>query len=164
MQRIIQKLKIKFIIFAAFSALCCFMVLEIFPKTPVLQLLYGVVWLLLVLILAIFYHDIDALSAGQREYGRLYAVVPAMLFTFFMTFGYSFLHDGSWNLVVNADIGQLGKTAIMAIGYFLFFYYMVAWVYDRMDSSAKVSVKSSAYHRVTPIRKLLGGGVRKSRS
>lgn len=152
MQRIIQKLKIKYIIFAAFSALCCFMVLEMFPKTPVLKLLYGVVWLLLVLILTICYHDIDALLPGQCEYDRHYTVAPAVLFTFFMIFGSSFLHDGSWNLAVNADIGRMSKTTIMVIGYFFFFYYIITWLYYCMDAPLKVSDKNTVGIRLMPVR------------
>ncbi|MDE5866310.1 MAG: hypothetical protein K2H31_06905 [Lachnospiraceae bacterium] len=126
--------------------------LEIFSKMPVFNLFYGAVYLFLVLILAIFYHYIDEQSAGHREYGKFYTVGPAVLFTFFMIFGYSFLHDSSWNLAVNSDIGQLSKTTIMSVGYFFFFYYMISWLYNRMDSPVKVSVKNIADIRFTPLR------------
>ncbi len=155
MQTIISKLNIKFIIFASFSALCFFMRLEIFSKTPALNLFYGAAFLFLVLILAIFYHYTATYSAGHREYGKFYTSVPAMLFTFFMIFGYSFLHDNSWELAVNSDISQLSKTAIMSIGYFIFFYYMITWLYNRMDSPVKTSVKNTAGIRFTPLRRYL---------
>ncbi|MBD5519896.1 MAG: hypothetical protein HDR03_01485 [Lachnospiraceae bacterium] len=152
MQTIIQKLNIKSIVFAAFSVLCCFLRLEIFSKTPVLNLFYAVVYLFLVLILAIFYHYIDNISAGRRKYSKFYTAAPAVLFTFFMIFGYSFLHDSSWNLAVSSDIGQLGKTTAMSVGYFFFFYYMISWIYSCMDFPVKVSVKSTADIRFAPLR------------
>lgn len=155
MQATISKLNIKFIIFAAFSALCCFLRLEIFSKTPVLNLLYGAVYLFLVLILAIFYHYTDNLSTGTREYGKFYTFIPAVLFSFFMIFGYSFLHDSSWDLVVNSDMSQLVKTAIMSVGYFFFFYYIIAWLYDRMDSPVKVPAKNTSNIRFAPLRRYL---------
>ena len=152
MQTIIQKFNIKSILFAAFSVICCFLRLELFSKTPALSLFYGVICLFLVLVLAIFYHYIDNLSAGRREYSKFYTTAPAVLFTFFMIFGYSFLYDSSWNLAVNTNIGQLGKTTVMSIGYFFFFSYMISWLYIRMDSPVKVSIKSTADIRFTPLR------------
>lgn len=155
MQTIIQKVNVKSIIFAAFSALCCFLRLNLFSKTPALNLFYVIAYLFLVLILAIFYYYTDNRSAGRREYNRFYTAAPAVLFTFFMIFGYSFLHESSWDLVVNSDIGQLGKTIVMSVGYFFFFYNMISWLYSRMDSPVKVSVKNTADIRFTPLRRYL---------
>ncbi len=152
MQTITQKLNIKSIVFAAFSVLCCFLRLEIFSKTTTLNLFYGVIYLFLVLILSKFYHYIDNLSAEYREYSKFYTAAPSALFTFFMIFGYSFLHDSSWNLAVSSDIGQLGKTTAMSVGYFFFFYYMISWLYFRMDSPVKVPVKNTADIKFTPLR------------
>ncbi len=155
MQTIIRKSNIKFIIFAAFSVLCCFLRLNLFSITPALNLFYVAAYLFLVLILAIFYHYIDTLLAGHREYGKFYTSAPAALFTFFMIFGYSFLHDSSWNLAVNSDIGQLGKTTAMSVGYFIFFYYIISWLYSCMDSPVKFSVKNTADIRFKPLRRYL---------
>ncbi|MDE6661901.1 MAG: hypothetical protein K2K46_01030 [Lachnospiraceae bacterium] len=152
MQTIIQKLNIKSIVFAAFSVLCFFLRLEVFSETPALNLFYGIVYLFWVLILSIFYHYIDNLSAGHRKYGRFYTAAPAALFTFFMIFGYSFLHDNSWNLVVSSDIVQLCKTTAMSAGYFFFFYYIISWLYIRMDSPVKISAKNTANIRFAPLR------------
>ena len=155
MQTIIRKSNIKFIIFAAFSVLCCFLRLNLFSITPALNLFYVAAYLFLVLILAIFYHYIDTLLAVHREYGKFYTSAPAALFTFFMIFGYSFLHDSSWNLAVNSDIGQLGKTTAMSVGYFIFFYYIISWLYSFMDSPVKFSVKNTADIRFKPLRRYL---------
>lgn len=155
MQTITQKINVKSIIFAAFSGLCFFLRLDSFSKAPALNLLYGIIYLFLVLILAMFYYYTDNLSAGHRVYGKFYTAAPAVLFTFFMIFGYSFLHDSSWNLIVNSDIGQLGKTIVMSVGYFFFFYYMISWLYSRMDSLVKGSVKNTVNIRFTPLRRYL---------
>lgn len=155
MQTIIRKLNIKSIIFAALSVLCCFLRLGLFSKTAALNLLYGIVYLCLVLILAIFYYYADNLSAGHREYGKFYTAAPAGLFTFFMIFGYSFLHDNSWDLVVNTDIGQLGKTTVMSVGYFFFFYYLISWLYSLIDSPVKFSVKNTVNIRFTFLHRYL---------
>ncbi|MCM1263644.1 MAG: glycosyltransferase family 39 protein [Butyrivibrio sp.] len=152
MQTIIQKLNIKSIVFAAFSVLCFFLRLEVFSETPVLNLFYGIAYILGVLLLAILYHYIDNLSAGHRKYGKFYTAAPAALFTFFMIFGYSFLHDNSWNLVVSSDIGQLCKTIAMSAGYFFFFYHMISWLYIRIDSPVKSSAKNTANIRFAPLR------------
>lgn len=152
MQTIIQKLNIKSIVFAAFSILCFFLRLEVISQTPELNLFYGVVYILGVLLLAILYHYIDSISAGRQKYSKFYTAAPAALFTFFMIFGYSFLHDGSWNLAVSSDIGQLCKTTAMSVGYFFFFYYMISWLYIRIDSPVKSSVKNTANIKFTPLR------------
>lgn len=143
MQTIIQKINTKSIIFAAFSALCCFLRLDIFSKTAALNIFYGVICLFLILILAMLYRYVDDLAAGHREISRFYAAAPAVLFSFFMIFGYSFLHDNSWNLVVNSDIVQLCKTIVMSVGYMFLFYYIILWLYNRIDSQAKISAAKS---------------------
>ena len=156
MQTVIQKINVKSIIFAMFTALGCFLRLDLFSKTPALNLLYGIVYLLLVLLLATFYCYADHLSAGHRKYGKFYTAAPALLFTFFMIFGYSFLHENSWDLVVNSNIGQLGKTIVISVGYFFFYYYMISWLYSRIDSPVKVPVKTTADIRFTPLRWYFG--------
>lgn len=156
MQTIIQKLNIKSIVFAAFSVLCFFLRLEIFSEMSMLNLVYGIVYLLGVLLLAILYQYIDNLSSGHREYGKFCTAAPAALFSFFMIFGYSFLHDNSWNLAVSSDIGQISKTAAMSAGYFFFFYYMITWLYSRIDSPVKISVKNTVNIRFAPLRWYLG--------
>lgn len=152
MQTIIRKLNIKSIIFAAFSVLCCFLRLDLISKSSALNLLYVIVYLFMVLILAIFFHYADNLSDGQQEYSKFYTAAPAMLFTFFMIFGYSFLNDNSWDLVVNSDIGQLIKTIIMSVGYFIFFYYTISWLYSLMAFPVKFSDKDTTDTRFTPLR------------
>lgn len=156
MQTIIQKINTKSIILAALSALCCFLRLDIFSKTAALNIFYGIIYLFLVLILAMFYRYVDNPAAGHRDESRFYAAAPAVLFTFFMIFGYSFLYDSSWNLVVNSDVGQLCKTIIMSVGYIIFFYYIISWLYIHMDSPTKISsAKSSNTIKFTPLRRYL---------
>ena len=56
-----------------------------------------------------------------QELKRPYIRIPAVLFSLFMVFGYSFQETNSWNLVMTIKCGQPIKVAVVIIGYYIIF-------------------------------------------
>lgn len=59
--------------------------------------------------------------------------LPVTMFSTFMVLGYSFIQVGDWHLVLNVHNGQLAKSAVVFLGYWILFYFAVRGLYALMD-------------------------------
>ena len=94
----------------------------------------------IVLLVSLYWFYIIMMPMTRDTIKQWAIILPAILFTMFMIFGYSFEQSDGWYLVRHFRNGQIVKTVLIGVGYFLFFLQVVAGVYcwfDRISISQK---------------------------
>ncbi|MBQ4271951.1 MAG: hypothetical protein II718_09005 [Clostridiales bacterium] len=81
--------------------------------------------------LLIFFYVTDSRYRCQKK--ELTVIIPALLFSFFMVFGYSYEAKDSWELAVGLKNGQSFKALIIFIGFFILFCRLLNIVYTWLD-------------------------------
>lgn len=74
---------------------------------------------------------------GPSDFRKATTIIPSLLFSFFMVFGYSFYKCDSWNLVMTIKHGQPIKIVLVFVGYYLLFTRVTTLIYFAMDHLAE---------------------------
>ena len=72
--------------------------------------------------------------AGEPKKRDWTVIIPSVLFSLFMVFGYSFTKDNTWNLVMQVKNGQLLKAAFVFAGYYILFESLLRLLYYAADN------------------------------
>ena len=78
-----------------------------------------------------FYKYVFELTRFEKNYVTLSL---AICFSFFIIMGYSYDSTGSWSLVINADVYQCIKALIAFVGYIIFFYVCITYIFYKFDT------------------------------
>lgn len=93
---------------------------------------YNIIYTIFFPILFFFYKHVYIITADRKN--NYCALIPAILFSFFMVFGYSFYYENSWSLVMSIKNAQILKALIMFSGYVIFFYFIILGLYFQISS------------------------------
>ncbi len=72
--------------------------------------------------------------AGEPKKRDWTVIIPSVLFSLFMVFGYSFTKDNTWNLVMQVNNGQFLKAAFVFAGYYILFESLLRLLYYAADN------------------------------
>lgn len=92
---------------------------------------YNIIFILLI---PIFYHFYQYTSNNTGGGLKRCALIPAILFSFFMVMGYSYDKNNSWDMVINVNKLQWIKLIICFSGFLVFFYFCINYIFFIVDS------------------------------
>jgi len=102
-------------------------------------------------LLLLFYLTDSWFRDGKKE---LTVIIPALLFSFFMVFGYSFEAKNSWELAVGLKNGQSLKAVIVFTGFFVLFCRLLKIAYlwlDPGNGAPKISISGKRLTQKGPL-------------
>lgn len=79
--------------------------------------------------------DYTLLKAQQNK--KIWKIILALLFSFFMIFGYSYKETNSWDLIFGNTF-QLFKAIVKGIGYYILFRALINYLFDYLFCNVKV--------------------------
>lgn len=94
---------------------------------------HNFIYFFLIPALYYFYKYVSKKREPIYKKEKIYALIPAVFFSFFMVMGYSYDTTDSWELVVNFQNFQWIKALICFAGYTIFFYYLISWLFYKID-------------------------------
>lgn len=90
------------------------------------------------LILFICFNILFNITLFRKKHERRNCkIILALLFSFFMVFGYSYMKDNSWNLIFGNTF-QLFKAIIKGIGYYILFISLLNYLFDYALNNIKI--------------------------
>lgn len=84
-------------------------------------------------LLIFFYSYVESKISYEDIRQEICTIIPSLIFSFFMVFGYSFYMTDSMDLVTNIKSCQPIKSLLIGIGYSILFYYLIAFSYYILD-------------------------------
>ena len=81
-------------------------------------------------------------NIDKNKKGKVCKIVLALIFTFFMIFGYSYYKVNSWSLIFGNTF-QLFKAIIKAIGYYIIFKALINYLFDNILNNITIKEKTN---------------------